>query len=56
VVATITPFNLRARRARSTTRTSIGSPPMSSKTLPGRREEPMRAWMMAMVRGRLGLN
>src|SRR5262249_39351981 len=41
-----------ARRTRLTTRASIGSPARSSRTLPGRRLLPIRAWMMATIRGR----
>src|SRR5262249_31089602 len=39
----------RALRTRSTTRASMGQPAISSRTLPGRRVEPMRAWIMAVI-------
>ena len=43
VVATMTRSTVRARRARSTTRASMGAPAMSASTLPGSRVDAVRA-------------
>src|SRR5512143_3076939 len=47
VVATMTSPTRVAREVRATTRASMGCPAISSSTLPGSREDAMRAWMMA---------
>ena len=51
MVAKIVSVTVAAREVRVKTRCSMGCPAMSARIFPGKREEDIRPWMMAITLG-----